>query len=66
MRMVQAAGLALLWMGAVATAQNLVTRVIADGLKEPMGVALHPDGSLIYISEKGSGRILAMKPGGRP
>ncbi len=66
MRMVQAAGLALLWMGAVATAQDLVTRVIADGLKEPMGVALHPDGNLIYISEKGSGRILAMKPGGRP
>ena len=53
-------------MGCTATAQNLTTRVIADGLNQPTGVALHPDGSVIYISEQGSGKILVMKPGGRP
>lgn len=38
-------------------------RVLAEGLQEPHGVAVHPVTGDIYVSEKGSGRILVLKNG---
>lgn len=54
-----------LWSGA-ARAQSLKVRVLAEGLQEPHGVAIHPATGDIYVSEKASGRILVLKGGGRP
>ena len=46
---------------------TLNVRTLADGLKEPWGVAVHPGTGDIYVSEKGSGQILVLKDGaGRP
>jgi hypothetical protein len=42
---------------------TLSVRVLADGLKEPHGVAIHPITGDIYVAEKGSGRILVLKNG---
>ena len=51
--------------GAAAQAQTLSIRVLAEGLQEPSGVAIHPVTRDIYVAEKGSGRILVLK-NGRP
>jgi hypothetical protein len=50
--------------GARAQAQAPFTvRVLAEGLKEPHGVAIHPKTKDIYVSERGTGRILVLKNG---
>ena len=58
-------GCAAVWLaGADAWGQQSFTvRVLADGLKEPHGVAVHPATGDIYVSEKGGGRILVLKNG---
>lgn len=56
-------------LGWVASAQGqgqaatLTVRVLAEGLKEPYGVAIHPATSNIFVSEQGSGRIVMLKNG---
>ena len=56
-------------LGWVASAQgqgqaaSLTVRVLAEGLKEPYGVAIHPATSNIFVSERGSGRIVMLKNG---
>lgn len=60
----RAGGVAVLLWGAGAQAQsNFNIRVLAEGLKEPYGVAIHPATGDIYVAEKGSGRILVLKNG---
>ncbi len=55
---------ALLVGGAEVRAQGAFQkRVLAEGLKEPHGVAVHPVTGDVYVSEKGSGRILILKGG---
>ena len=44
-------------------AATLTVRVLAEGLKEPYGVAIHPATSNIFVSERGSGRIVMLKNG---
>ena len=57
----------LLAAGTVHGQVTLTVRTLAEGLKEPWGVALNPTNGDIYVSEKGSGRILVLKGGaGRP
>jgi hypothetical protein len=41
----------------------MTVRVLAEGLQEPHGVAIHPVTGDIYVSEKGSGRIVVLKNG---
>ena len=55
----------LVWgVGTEAWAQLAFTsRVLADGLKEPHGVAVHPATGDIYVAEKATGRILVLKNG---
>ena len=53
---------ALFWV-AGAQGQALSLRSLADGLQEPCGVTVHPVTGDVYVSEKGSGRILVMKNG---
>ncbi len=51
-------------MGTETWAQlSFTSRVLADGLKEPHGVAVHPVTGDIYVAEKGSGRIVVLKNG---
>lgn len=47
----------------LAPAQTMSIRVLAEGLKEPTGVAIHPVTHEIYVAEKGSGRIVVLKNG---
>ncbi|HAL91522.1 MAG TPA: hypothetical protein DCM68_00655 [Verrucomicrobia bacterium] len=54
----------LLW-AAGAQGQAFSIRVLAEGLQEPTGVAVHPATGEIYVSEKGTGKILVLK-NGRP
>lgn len=51
--------------GAGARAQTFSVRVLAEGLREPVGVAIHPATREVYVAEKGTGRILVLK-NGRP
>ncbi len=53
----------LLLFGAGAQGQTFSIRVLAEGLKEPSGVAVHPITGDIYVAEKGSGQILVLKNG---
>ena len=55
---------ALAW-AAGAAGQTLTVRSLAEGLQEPAGAAVHPITGEVYVSEKGSGRILVLK-NGRP
>lgn len=55
----------LLFCVGLAPAQSLSIRVLAEGLQEPSGVAIHPVTREIYVAEKGSGRIVVLK-NGRP
>lgn len=50
---------------AEASGQTLSVRALAEGLQEPSGAAVHPVTGDVYVSEKGSGRILVLK-NGRP
>ena len=54
--------------GARAAAPSVLTvRTLAEGLQEPLGVALHPVTGDIYVSEKAAGRIMVLKGGtGQP
>jgi hypothetical protein len=53
----------LLW-GAGARGQTTFhVRVLAEGLQEPQGVAIHPATGDIYVAERGRGRILVLKNG---
>ncbi len=61
-RLMTLAVLTGLW-AAGAAGQTLSVRSLADGLQEPAGVAVHPVTGDIYVSEKGSGRILVLKNG---
>ena len=57
---------ATVWLGGVsaqAAPATFTARVLAEGLKEPHGVAIHPATSNIYVSEKASGQILMLKNG---
>ena len=58
-------GCAAVWLGcaSVRAQSPFSARVLADGLKEPHGVAIHPVTGDIYVSEKGSGKILILKNG---
>ena len=54
----------MLFFGGSVWGQNpFRVRVLADGLKEPHGVAIHPTTGEIYVSERGTGRILVLKNG---
>ena len=55
---------ALAW-AAEAAGQTLTVRALAEGLQEPAGAAVHPVTGDVYVSERGSGRILVLK-NGRP
>ena len=44
---------------------SLAVRPLAEGLQRPHGVALHPQTGDIYVSERGSGRIVVLR-NGRP
>lgn len=55
---------AVAW-AASAPGQTLTVRALAEGLQEPAGAAVHPITGEVYVSEKGSGRILVLK-NGRP
>ena len=55
---------ALFWV-AGAQGQALSLRSLADGLQEPCGVTVHPVTGDVYVSEKGTGRILVLR-NGRP
>ena len=62
-RMLAAGCLVLgVWTGA-AQGQTLNSRILASGLQEPSGVAIHPATGDIYVSEKASGQILVLKNG---
>lgn len=52
------------WPGEAAGA--LRVRALAEGLQEPVGVALHPVSGDVYVSERASGEIKVVKAGGRP
>ena len=52
-----------LWTAGAWGESALVVRPLAEGLKEPVGVALHPVTGDIYVSEKASGQILVLKNG---
>ena len=54
---------AMLWGADVRGQAPFSVRVLAEGLQEPHGVAVHPVTGDIYVSEKGSGRILVLKNG---
>lgn len=41
------------------------TEVLADGLRDPRGVAVAPDGK-IYVTEGTGGRVLQIRPGKKP
>jgi len=43
----------------------LTVRPLAEGLQRPHGVAIHPQTGDIYVSERGSGRIVVLR-NGRP
>jgi len=43
--------------------RSLAVKVLAEGLKEPHGVAIHPETGDIYVSERGSGQIRVYKNG---
>jgi len=43
--------------------RSLEVRVLAEGLKEPHGVAIHPETGDIYVSEMGTGQIRIFKNG---
>ena len=49
-----------------AVAATLKVKVLAEGLQEPHGVAIHPLTGDIYVAEKGSGQIKVLKAGGAP
>ena len=49
-----------------AVAATLKVKVLAEGLQEPHGVALHPVTGDIYVAEKASGQIKVLKAGGAP
>lgn len=53
-------------LGAVASVQaqkTMTVKVLAEGLQQPHGVAIHPETGDIYVSEEGSGQILVLKNG---
>jgi len=43
--------------------KSLTVKVLASGLQEPRGVAIHPQTGDIYVSEQGSGQIKIFKNG---
>jgi len=45
------------------TERSLKIKVLAEGLKEPYGVAVHPETGDIYVAERGSGQIRVLKNG---
>ena len=50
------------WAG-MASGQTLTGRVLASGLQEPTGAAVHPISGDVYVSEQATGRILVLKNG---
>ena len=64
-RLFPAACAAALAWAAGAAGQTLTVRSLAEGLQEPAGAAVHPVTGDVYVSEKGTGRILVLK-NGRP
>ncbi|HPY62437.1 MAG TPA: hypothetical protein PLJ22_04780, partial [Kiritimatiellia bacterium] len=47
----------------MASGQTLTGRVLASGLQEPTGAAVHPISGDVYVSEQATGRILVLKNG---
>ena len=64
-RLFPAACAAALAWAAGAAGQTLTVRSLAEGLQEPAGAAVHPVTGDVYVSEKGTGRILVLR-NGRP
>ena len=64
-RLFTAACAAALAWAAGAAGQTLTVRSLAEGLQEPAGAAVHPVTGDVYVSEKGTGRILVLR-NGRP